>query len=348
MELKGIRERSKRMLASFIDEIGSDGDYYVEVGCKAPIAYIDDLGDNEGEYITPKSKRYYEALPKINLDELEGKDTENIGFIVINDKYKYEEVNFETYITVMHEMIHSNRNLLIHEAYEYNGREAVIFNNGKYEQTSSELTDGFGDASQNILKGKIDNSRKTVEKHNNSLFDSISRVASSGSEVKNQLEKQKIVDEALVDVMAYLAYKRNLQKQRNENEDIWDTIEAFKNNFYDEYEETKDQKYMQKSVMCEIILRHHDFELFNWMLDPISYSAGDIHYDFFGDYTKNDGDLLEKLYCEEKEKNVLNDFLQSLRSSVNEVEDMPNESLESENDVQINSKSNDDINMEKL
>ena len=32
------------------------------------------------------------------------------------------------------------------------------------------------------------------------------------------------------------------------------------------------------------------------MIDPISYSMGDIHYDFFRDYTKNDSDLVEKLY----------------------------------------------------
>lgn len=48
--------------------------------------------------------------------------------------------------------------------------------------------------------------------------------------------------------------------------------------------------------MCEIILKHHDFELFYWMLDPIAYSKENIHYDFFADYTKNDTDLLEDFY----------------------------------------------------
>ncbi len=43
--------------------------------------------------------------------------------------------------------------------------------------------------------------------------------------------------------------------------------------------------------MCDIILRHRDFLLFYWMIDPITYSNGDLHYDFFNEYTKNDNDL---------------------------------------------------------
>ena len=49
-------------------------------------------------------------------------------------------------------------------------------------------------------------------------------------------------------------------------------------------------------AMCKIILKHQDFELFYWMLDPIEYSLENIHYDFFKDYTKNDQSLLEELY----------------------------------------------------
>ena len=32
------------------------------------------------------------------------------------------------------------------------------------------------------------------------------------------------------------------------------------------------------------------------MIDPITYSQGDIHYDFLGQYTKYDQELLQELY----------------------------------------------------
>lgn len=39
MELKELNKKSKEMLAGFIDEIGLDGDYYVQTNCKAPVSY---------------------------------------------------------------------------------------------------------------------------------------------------------------------------------------------------------------------------------------------------------------------------------------------------------------------
>ena len=94
------------------------------------------------------------------------------------------------------------------------------------------------------------------------------------------------VDESLVELMAVLSYKLYSAKQKGKKLDVWTAIEQAKDVYEGE----------DIGAMCEIILRHHDFELFNWMIDPISYSRGDIHYDFFKQYTKNDQDLLEKLY----------------------------------------------------
>ena len=39
--------------------------------------------------------------------------------------------------------------------------------------------------------------------------------------------------------------------------------------------------------------------LFYWMIFPIEYSQGNIHYDFFDQYTRNDKELLDKLYYDE-------------------------------------------------
>ena len=100
--------------------------------------------------------------------------------------------------------------------------------------------------------------------------------------VDAQMEKQQIVDESLVELMAALSYKLYSTKQKGKELDVWTAIEQAKDVYEGE----------DIGTMCEIILRHHDFELFNWMIDPISYSYGDIHYDFFGQYTKDDQDLL--------------------------------------------------------
>ena len=101
-----------------------------------------------------------------------------------------------------------------------------------------------------------------------------------------QMEKQQIVDEALVELMAVLSYKLYSYKQKGEELDVWTAIEQARDVYEGE----------DIGAVCEIILRHHDFELFNWIIDPIEYSQGDVHYDFFGQYTKDDQDLVEKLY----------------------------------------------------
>lgn len=345
MELKEMKKKSIKILADFIDEIGLDGDYYVETNCKAPMVYIDDLEDAAGEYITPKSARYEEALQKIDQQQLAGEDIENIGFIVINDEYMNWEPESEDYVTIIHEILHSNRNLLLHGAYEYTGNPAISYSNGNYEQTISEPTDTFGDASQNVLKASIDNSRKTVSKHAHSLIRKILGIKDlrSQGKVKEQFARQKILDEALVELMSCLAYKRNSQKEKNENEDIWSTIEGFRDVFKYMYKEKHDRKHLHKSVMCEIILKHHDFELFNWMLDPISYSAGDINYDFFADYTKNDGDLVKKLYGQEKDERE-DTFITSLQGSVKSEPDSSEMVSNKGNSRQITEKSIDDNN----
>lgn len=101
-----------------------------------------------------------------------------------------------------------------------------------------------------------------------------------------QMSNQQIIDESLVELMAILSYKLYTDIENNINTDIWNSIEEISNN----YEGT------DISAMCKIILKHGDFELFYWMLDPIGYSLENIHYDFFKEYTKNDQDLLEELY----------------------------------------------------
>lgn len=100
------------------------------------------------------------------------------------------------------------------------------------------------------------------------------------------MSHQQIIDESLVELMAILSYKLYKDQENGIDSNIWSSIEEISNH----HEGT------DIGAMCKIILKHQDFELFYWMLDPIEYSLENIHYDFFKEYTKNDQDLLKELY----------------------------------------------------
>ena len=100
--------------------------------------------------------------------------------------------------------------------------------------------------------------------------------------------------------MAILSYKLYKDQENGNNQDIWNSIEEISNHYVG----------TDVGSMCKIILKHQDFELFYWMLDPIEYSLENIHYDFFKDYTKNDQDLVEELYNADELDNdeILDEF----------------------------------------
>ena len=56
MDLKEIREKAKKMLANFVDEIGLDGEAYVDT-CNCPIAWGNPVFNSLGEFVSPTSKR---------------------------------------------------------------------------------------------------------------------------------------------------------------------------------------------------------------------------------------------------------------------------------------------------
>ena len=104
---------------------------------------------------------------------------------------------------------------------------------------------------------------------------------------------QKQVDEALNEIMATIAVKAFFTFKNNKEVDLMKIIKQSKD-FYDDYNHT---------IMCDIILKHRDFDLFHWHLDPIGFANGYINYDFFKDYTKNDTDILSKF---DFYKNIMN------------------------------------------
>ena len=286
MDLKEIRDQSKKILADFIDEIGWDGEYYVS-GCNCPMAYGKPKFDSAGQYISPDSAELEGLLQASKYDEKTKKILSSHGVILINRNYKQEQADPDLYVTVIHEMLHSCRNLLIFDAIrDKKSENAFTYNNGKFEQNTPSYGFSYADASQDILKGSIDTSRKTIQSYNEKTSEELDDAEFKEGKRDSQMEKQRIVDEALVELMSALSYKLHNDKEKGKQPDIWLAIERAKTTYEGE----------DIGAICEIILKHHDFELFYYMLDPITYSFGDIHYDFFTEYTKQDSDLLEKLY----------------------------------------------------
>lgn len=327
MDLKEIRNISKKMLANFVDEIGLDGEFYAST-CNCPMAWR--RLDVPGKFIAPGSEELERIIQSSKYDEKTKRILNEKGLILINQEYRQKEA----IVTAIHETIHSNRNLLLFDAIRDNKNEnAYSSNNGKIEQNTTDYNFSYADASQEVLKGNIDSSEKIIKSYEDFTSEELENMEYPDEELEDmecadeeledkkcaerkrdsKIRQQKKIDEALVEIMAILSYSLYKDKERGKNSDIWDMIKKFHNNCKEEYYELRelDSKIREmdidtidakdRVVMCEILLRHHDFELFNWMIDPINYSQGDIHYDFFEQYCKDDQDLLEKLYNDEWE-----------------------------------------------
>lgn len=286
MNLKELREKSLNILKDFVDAIGLDGEFYFST-CNCPISWGRPKAGGTGEYVTPGSKRLDTLLSKVNYDDRTKKMLNQRGLILIDSKYKTRLDEPDLFITIMHETLHSNRNLMLYDATrEEKNENAYNFNDGRFQQNTSEYSLTYADASQDILKGNIDTARSTVSSYDNMTSDQIEDMEFDLGNRDAQMGKQQTVDEALVELMSVVAYKLYSNKQNGKSTNIWDILNETAIHFDGE----------DLGIMCRIIIKHQDLELFYWMLDPISYSQGDIHYDFFGNYTKNDGELLEELY----------------------------------------------------
>lgn len=286
MNLKDIKKETRQMLAVFIDSIGLDGEMYSNLNT-TPTAWGKPKLGGLGEYIAPQSDRLENIIQRMNIDDKVRRTLNNKGLILINQSYKQKEPDADLYVTLIHETLHANRDLLLFDVFRENRNEsAYSYNNNRIEQNTNNYSFRHADASQEILKGSIDTSRKTIETYKSKTSDEIEDLEWAEGRIDSQMEKQQMVDEALVELMAVLSYKLYADKQKGKEPDIWSTIQKAKQAYAGD----------DISIICEIILKHHDFELFNWIIDPIEYSHGDIHYDFFSNYTKNDTELVNKLY----------------------------------------------------
>ena len=282
MELNEIRNKSKEYLSNFINRIGLDGDYYTSTN-NCAISWGTPKLNSNGEFVTPYSERLENIIKSLNYDSKTEESLRQNGLILINSKYKMQPPNADLYVTVIHEMLHANRSLLLKDYSRTQKNESAytVNDNEKIDLNTSNTTVLYADASQDILKGNIDTSNQSIKKYSNKSSNEIENTEYISGNRDSKMEKQQIVDEGLVELMSILAYKT-----QNSDINIWDEL----NKIISVYDKE------DIGILAKIIVKHHDFELFNWMLDPIGYSQGDIHYDFFSKYTKNDDDLVNDLY----------------------------------------------------
>ena len=286
VDLKQTRELSKQILVNFVDAIGSDGKAFVSLN-NCPITWGKPKMGGVGEFVTPYSKRMQSILAKSKMDDKTKEVVNSKGLIIIDLKYREMDTNPDLFVSIIHETIHSNRDLLIFDAtLEESNEKAYTYEGDKIVQSTSYYSFVHADASQDILKGSFDDSRKTVNAYDGMSTDKLEDLEFESGKRDTQMGNQQTADEALVELMSILAVKLYSNSIKGKTTDIWELIAETRDHFEGE----------DISVMCDIILKHGDLELFHWMIDPIGYSMGDVHYDFFKWYTQNDKELLEQLY----------------------------------------------------
>ena len=286
VDLKQTRELSKQILINFVDAIGSDGMAFVSLN-NCPMTWGRPKMGGVGEFVTPYSQRMQGILANSKMDDKTKKAVNSKGLIIIDQKYRNMDDNPDLFVSIIHETIHSNRDLLIYDATrEDSDEKAYTYEGDKIVQSTSNHSFVHADASQDILKGSIDDSRRTVSAYEIIPTEKLEDIEFDTGKRDTQMGKQQTADEALVELMSILSVKLYSNSLKGKTTDIWELVSETRDHFEGE----------DISIMCDIILKHGDFELFHWMIDPIGYSVGDVHYDFFKWYTQNDQELLDQLY----------------------------------------------------
>lgn len=202
---------------------------------------------SKGIYLNPKDITHKNILSCFSNKDLE--IVKNYGAILVNipsDNLTMQDKN-DMLLTIIHEKIHSKRNIIHGE-------------NDNYD-----INDAYQDILTKQYKFKID--------------------LDNNEKIANQI----IVDEALTELMSIFSYLLWKNEKMNINEDPFKVLGKIKN-YLDENEE------YDIIAIVEIILKHHNFDLFKWMIDPLYYQMGDIYFDYFDYYTKNDQELTSKLF----------------------------------------------------
>ena len=278
MTIKELKIETDKMIEDFIDCLGLDGKYYVSC-MDCPIAFGKTAGI--GEFLTAKSNKLEKFLDNSNYNDTEKEYINDEGLIVISDELKNKKLDKDLIITILHETFHANRMLLVNtQSLTYDGEVgSVLYYKDHNVLTNDSNEEAYFDASQEIFHGSVDNSLKSIEELKKINQEELEDMSFADEKTAAKMTTQQNIDEALVELMAYLVY--GLKKHKSK--DIMEEVRKI--NSLPEDDIDNDIK-----GITNIILRHGDLELFKWMIDPLSYQLDDINYDFFANYL-NEEDL---------------------------------------------------------
>ena len=158
------------------------------------------------------------------------------------------------------ELLYANNNVMS-EDYEYR----INAEKSRLERTTSEQKIYFLNYCADNIKGSIDYSRKSLEEPKEINLNEM-------SEDKDFLLKfQRDVYKSLVFLTTFSA----IEIHNNKNKSIMDTMEKFIDTYMVYKEDSLIMKFL---LLAEIILENEDEEVFKCLIDPVTYTLGDIHY----------------------------------------------------------------------
>ena len=303
MKIREVNDLATNLMKQFVDAIGLDGETYVNSMGYPSIFLVDkNILGGIGQYVSPSDKSaIQEILASKPLTKPQILSVKERGFIRINKEY-YQEAPFkDKLITIIHERFHANRNLMLFDVVP----DRYIADKDKLVQGDDKYVHYYSDPNQEIMKGNFDTAQKTIEEYKNKTKKEIEQIQFQNEENDTNYIYSKNVDETLVELMACLCQLLYSKPDMT----IHDQLKKLS-----EYEITKedDIDFARLVYMSRIILRHNDYELFKWMIDPIGYSYGDMHYDFFKDYIKNDPEELSRIFSFTDE----DDYIEEISSTV--------------------------------
>ena len=290
MSIREFDVLSDDVIKNFINQIGEDGQSYVSSMQRCPIFPIDNCS-GLGKYVNTFDKPEINKIVRTyKLTEEQKLLLETRGLIEIEYyHYKNDSIN-SVLTTLVHEKYHSYRDLLVYDVLQEIDiiDSRYISANAKYDQVDDKRSWQYVDANQQILKGSIDDSKQTINKYKEIDEDELNDMLYADENKDSKMLYQYNIDETLIEIMALVSTKIHTKKCS-----IFEAIEELRD--FCSKDETKDEKIV---AMCQIILNHHDYELFKWMLFPLEYSNYDVHYDYFERYTKNDDSTLKNKFYE--------------------------------------------------
>lgn len=273
MEIAELKTVTDKIISNFVNNLGLNGESYVS--SNACLMAFDKLGPIPGLFHSAESPELKSLVEKLNISQKHKDYILSEGLILLNKKYRNSTDDSELLVTCVHERFHANRMILAQVPSKATETiDPVFYDQGRFIRNSTEFEEKYMDPNQDILLGSIDDSKANVAPYQDLSKNELEDLYFANDKVGEKMNIQYKIDEALVELMAGIAYGLYIGKFK----DIMDGVDYTSKHYSGD----------DLRSMSNIILRHNDLDLFKWMIDPLTYQNNDIHYDFFSHYINDE------------------------------------------------------------